>query len=317
MWADHAGRHDVTFVSRLSLVLCVAAFCSILGATPAHADLEVNRVIGMPGEIALVLPPHQGARRARLRLDMPPASRVSVLGMWEPVVAAVVFRLESQGNDGVARPFASTSGMSPVVLGSLADTTGRYWLIIEAAAGTDTIRLSLQVNWSGAAVLRAPAASATMPVASLPRDSPASAIRAAAEPTNSLCRVIAISWREGGDVSPATLARDGLRIRLSGPVNPEMLRGSITVEVSFPGSQEGLTRYEEADVVARTDGDWILISLPPKIALAKGTIVRVSLDGYRLLARDGTMLDGEGSGLALSSGDGRPGGVFRSRFIVR
>jgi hypothetical protein len=308
-----------------TIAWALAAAFGFLHAPPASADLELNRVVGVPGEVSIELPPYQGARRARLRLDMQPQSRVSVLGTWLPADRSLTVRLESQGSDGVLRPFASTAGMSPIVLGSLTDTTGRYWLILEAPEGRDTIRVALQVNWTAGTAARPAASTASVTPAVSDRfaetgvPSRSSTARNAESP-GGLCRVIEISWREGGEIARGTLSREGLRMRLSGPINPEMLQSAITVEVGLPGSQEGLTRYEEAEVSitsVRAEGDWIILVLPPKLVLGKGSIVRVTLDGYRLLSRDGTMLDGDGSGLALPSGDGRPGGSFRSWMKIR
>lgn len=277
----------------------------------ATADLDVRRVLARPGEVVAVLPPDPGLRRLRIQIDAPPFSGVSSIISWSPADRPLAVRLQNESGN---RALSSISGPSPMAVGAQSDTGGRLWLYIEdASGGRDSISVTAQVNWVQARpvpVQPEPSAVRTETSAPAPSATPV-------EPAvpSQPCRIVEINWREGGLFPRSRAGAEGFTLRFSTPVNEEMLKNAISVEVAVPGSQPGLVRYEQAQVkIVVTEQRRVSLMLPTTLSLPAETPVRITIDGDRLLSRNGSFADLEGSGAKLPSGEGRPGGSFRSQF---
>ncbi len=299
------------FLSGRGLALLVGL---LLSADVARADIEIRRTVVAPGETTILVPAHRGLRRVVLDLVLPPSSRISALASWSPVEQSLALNLSSTRR---AVALAQTEGRSPVVFGTIADSVGgaHQFRIEDRFGGGDTIRLVLQVNWTPPRA--EPASIEAARPAEISR--PADAVRITAsttEPAETLyaapVKIVELSWREGGTVRFLAAQREGLRLRFTQPVNPELVRDAVRLEVALPGSREGLWRWEEVMLDVRVEGTTVIARLPPKLVLDRETPARLLVDGDRLLSRTGQIVDAEGTGLKLPSGDGRPGGSFRS-----
>ena len=260
----------------------------------------------------MYIPPAAGPRGLRIQCSPPKNGRVSALLIWTPPEYALTARIQRLG---MADPFARASGRSPIALGAAVDTgEGPCFLMIdEPAGGADSVQISLQLNWSG------PTGERPWPTVSVET----SATRATFEvkppvsaPASLTCRITDISWTEGADLDRMKLMREGLKIRFGSAVNKEMLEGAIRCSIGMPGSQDGLIRFEDVRVELRMEDQEVRLIFPPKLLFARRSIVRVTVIGDRVLSRDGTFVDAEGSGFKLPSGNGMPGGIFQSEFIV-
>lgn len=295
------------------------------------ADVEVHRSLTAPGELTVILPMDPRLRRVVAELELPADARISALAQWAPADRSLKLRLV--GPRGAV--LSQAGGQSPVVFGTRADTAGgRHILIVEdARESTDTLVLTLQVNWSvsrpaalvsaaHSPIATAPSTAASSATASSTAEAASSAAPQGATSANheivyaAPISITGINWREGGSLRLSRLQSEGLRLVFTSAVNPDLVRNAVRLELGFPGSQEGLWRYEEVAVEVRQDGTTCVIRLPGKLTLTDETPARFSLDGDRLLSRTGTLVDADGTGLKLPSGDGRPGGVFRSLFRI-
>lgn len=314
-------------VSLLRTLLVFLLGGVFVAGTAANADIEIRRSWAAPGESVILVPPHAGLRRIVVEIPAPAGARLSALASWSPFDRTLSFRL-ARG----ARPaLVQTSGRSPVVFGTVLDTVPAstvLW-IEERSGGTETLALTLQLNWAvdraSASVPSGPTSVSVGPASGTRTSAETRSVSTASPSTSTMTEppgvlyaapvtVAEIGWREGGTLRLGVLQRDGLRLRFSAPVNPELARDALRLELGFPGSQEGLVRWEEVLLDVRVEASSIVARIPAKVALTRETPARLVLDGFRLLSRTGQLVDAEGTGLKLPSGDGRPGGVFQSHF---
>lgn len=281
-------------------VVCLAIL--LLPGQTAFAEIEVRRSMDKPGELVLDFPP-ASFRRAIIAFTLPGDARISVLAGWNPPDA--VMKASLLGDPAGRTLMASTRGSGSLVMGGMNDTDARQCsLILETSeAPSETIQLSLQLHWS----VRAPRRVEERP--------PVPAQIAPGE-TSVLPRILSVSWREGALLPASAIMRDGLRMEFSAALNPGMAEAAIRLEAGFPGAQSGLIRYEEIECIVDSGPAWVSIRLPRNLVLPKRTPLRIELDGHRILSRDGLMFDADGTALMLPSGDGRPGGIFRSKLVL-
>ncbi len=309
-----------------------AACAVFLILAPAVADIEVRRLMRQPGEIEVVLPPDRSLRRLKVEFPPPAAARVSAQVFWTPADRELAVRLVAESGDD--RGSARMSGGSPVALGTVADSSGRAWLVVEdPRPGSDTLLLSVILDW------RAPSVTPSAPraeVSSSPAARPAPAPSASAPPrpvetrreeaappsvdpsrSGAIDRITEISWTPGGTISRRRIVEEGLRIRFSEPIDEKRLEAAVRVEIGLPGSQPGLLRYEEVEITITRAGEWTVLRFPGGLVLPRTTPIRVSILGDGILTSSGLPLDADGSGRELPSGDGRPGGLFLSAFRIK
>jgi hypothetical protein len=301
------------FIPGLAAGLLVVA----LSGSALASDLEVRKDVAVPGDVSAILPPAAGVRSLSIRLAAPPGASVSSLIEWTPSDRELTVRLIPA--DAPDRPLAMLKGRSPIAIGARTETAGATLLLIsDAVGGTESVAVKTMINWS-AAPPQGPD-QRTDQARPVRRESISDAGRQVvardAFSSDSPVRLVEISWREDGEIALATLRRDGLALRFSGAVNPEMARKAISIEIGFPGRAPGLIAFEEVVPEVRALGDRLLVFFPRDVALTAIMPVRLVLDGDRLLGRNGQFADLDGSGLTLPTGDGRPGGLFRSVFRI-
>lgn len=315
------------------ITIAFIAFLSALHAAPAHADIELRRTLASPGETSILVPAHNGLRRIVLEMALPPHARVTAMASWTPFDRTLDLRLASPSR---ATPLVMTSGPSPMVVGTALDTSGgRHWLSLDDASGGDSFLISIQVLWTLPRPLEsarrapdAPALERPAPAPDRPAPAPAMPAVTSTRPSSSppaaaappvptpAPRIAELGWREGGQVRLAHAHRDGLRIALSSPILSEVPRDAVRLEVMVPGSQDGLARWEEVLADVRVEGSSVIVRLPPKLTFTREVSARLLVEGAALRNAAGAYLDADGSGASLPSGDGRPGGTFRSQFRI-
>lgn len=305
------------------------AVLSVLHAPPARADIELRRTLVSPGETSILVPAHNGLRRILLEMMLPAHARVTAMAIWTPFDRPLDLRLTSPSR---STPLIMTSGSSPMVVGTALDTAGgRHSLSLDDTSGGDSFLISIQVHWTLPRPLEsprrvpdelapaperpvsAPTVPSTPAVAS-PRPSSSPPVTAAPPVPAPAPRIAELGWREGGQVRLAHAHREGLRIAFTAPILSEAPRDAVRLEVLVPGSQDGLARWEEVLVDLRVLDSSVIVRLPPKLTFAREVPARLIVDGSVLRNAAGVHLDADGSGASLPSGDGRPGGIFRSQF---
>jgi hypothetical protein len=299
----------------LTAGLIVAALCG----TALASDLEVRKEVAAPGDVSATLPPATGVRSLSIRLGAPPGASVSSLIEWTPSDRELTVRLIPAAAPD--RPLALLKGRSPIAIGARTETAGATLLLIsDPAGGAESVAIKTMINWSAVSSPSQGQGQGADQIRPVRRESVQDVGRQTlsndAFSSDSPVRLVEISWREDGEIALATLRRDGLALRFSGAVNPEMARKAISIEIGFPGRAPGLIAFEEVVPEVRALGDRLLVFLPRDLTLTAITPVRLVLDGDRLLGRNGQFTDLDGSGLTLPTGDGRPGGLFRSAFRI-